>query len=364
MIGMIIGGSGARVQNVVAKNGSSFDPVIQVSDADQFTLDGVKIPFGQVSGVDVVRGTGFTSATKPRGHISNVQINGSGVTTYCFRVRSTGTQKDYWLDIVNLEVDLSDANGIEIDDVEGVSIFNFRALLCQRHGLYVNDAKRCRFSGMVEASGLETNNTYDNIHVTGTSSANWFSLHSFIRPAATNDPRYGMFFDTNTLDNIESSDLRDSGVTADYSDLGTNNRTTDEHLADGGSGGAGADPTVTSQLAVFAFQGDLDSVTIPYQGTSRFVFPFDATILGVTAAVGGGDPTGASILVDVHKNGTTIFTTQANRPEIAVSTDQSAHEVPDVSAVSAGEYITIDIDQVGSTLPGTDLTVIVEWRVA
>jgi len=46
------------------------------------------------------------------------------------------------------------------------------------------------------------------------------------------------------------------------------------------------------------------------------------TIRAVRASVNTA-PTGAAIRVDVNKNGTTIFTTQGNRPNIAVSTNTS-----------------------------------------
>lgn len=84
------------------------------------------------------------------------------------------------------------------------------------------------------------------------------------------------------------------------------------------------------------------------------------TITGVRASAGTA-PTGASIIVDVNKNGTTIFTTQGNRPTIAISGNTSGNVTNmDVTTVAAGEYLTVDIDQVGSTIAGADLTVQVE----
>jgi hypothetical protein len=58
----------------------------------------------------------------------------------------------------------------------------------------------------------------------------------------------------------------------------------------------------------------------------------------------------------VNKNGSTIFTTQANRPTI-VSGALTSVSVPDVTTWANGDYLTVDIDQVGSTTPGTDLQV-------
>lgn len=110
-------------------------------------------------------------------------------------------------------------------------------------------------------------------------------------------------------------------------------------------------------VAVFTRTGVLTIGT----GVSRWRFPFAASLLGVSAAVGVA-PTGTSIIVDVNKNGTTIFTTQANRPTIPISTFHSGTEdVPDVTTIVAGDYLTIDRDQVGSTIAGEELTIFIRY---
>lgn len=100
-----------------------------------------------------------------------------------------------------------------------------------------------------------------------------------------------------------------------------------------------------------------------YTGITRFPFPFAASILGVSLSVATA-PTGAAILVDVNRNGTTIFTTQGNRPTIAVSAFATAAEVTNmnVTAIAAGDYITFDIDQVGSTITGGELTAVLRYQ--
>lgn len=80
------------------------------------------------------------------------------------------------------------------------------------------------------------------------------------------------------------------------------------------------------------------------------------TILGAWAAVGTA-PTGATLIVDVNKNGTTIFTTQSARPTIAISGNSTTLSTPAVTTLADGDYITVDVDQVGSTVAGADLTV-------
>lgn len=83
-------------------------------------------------------------------------------------------------------------------------------------------------------------------------------------------------------------------------------------------------------------------------------------ILSVRASVGLA-PTGASLIIDINIDGTTIFTTQANRPTIAASGNTSGKVINmDVSTVPVNSYLTVDIDQIGSTIAGSDLTVQIE----
>lgn len=68
-------------------------------------------------------------------------------------------------------------------------------------------------------------------------------------------------------------------------------------------------------------------------------------------------PTGAALICDVNKNGVTIFTTQANRPQVAVGAASGTSATPDVTTWLPGDTLTVDVDQVGSTAAGGVLTV-------
>lgn len=68
-------------------------------------------------------------------------------------------------------------------------------------------------------------------------------------------------------------------------------------------------------------------------------------------------PTGAALIVDVNKNGTTIFTTQTNRPQIAIGATEGNTTTIEVSGLVKGDDITFDIDQIGSTIAGGALVV-------
>lgn len=84
---------------------------------------------------------------------------------------------------------------------------------------------------------------------------------------------------------------------------------------------------------------------------------FAWTVVSVRASVGTA-PVGQSIIVDVNVNGVTIFTTQANRPAITAATNSSGKVTNmDIVTVNDGDYLTVDIDQVGTTTSGSDITV-------
>jgi hypothetical protein len=70
-------------------------------------------------------------------------------------------------------------------------------------------------------------------------------------------------------------------------------------------------------------------------------------------------PTGATLIVDVSENGTTLFTTQSNRPTIAISGFTDSSTTIENASWDNDNYLTMDIDQVGSTVAGSDLTVTV-----
>lgn len=119
--------------------------------------------------------------------------------------------------------------------------------------------------------------------------------------------------------------------------------------ADGAPGPEGL-PGV-SLIVPFSVGGLIGATTY----TMRLYVDRDCTITGVRASV-GSSPTGSSIIVDVLKNGTTIFTGGTDRPTITVggNTDTGT---PAVTDLVAGDYLTVTVVQVGSTYAGADLVV-------
>jgi hypothetical protein len=123
-------------------------------------------------------------------------------------------------------------------------------------------------------------------------------------------------------------------------------------VTDAGSGEATVTISAGAVVIPFSHAGN----AVVGSGTMRYYVDQTWTISTVRASVNVA-PTGAAILVDVNKNGTTIFTTQANRPEIAVSTNTDVSGTPNVTSLASGDYLTVDIDQIGSTIAGADLVV-------
>jgi hypothetical protein len=135
---------------------------------------------------------------------------------------------------------------------------------------------------------------------------------------------------------------------------------TDDNLVVAGTLTVTGSVTGADDIAPFGTEGTLTVRT----GKGRFRLPFNATIVGVSAAVDTA-PTGSAIVLDVNKNGTTIFTNQANRPTIAANTNAAAEVTNmDITALATGDYLTVDIDQIGSTVAGADLTVFLRYRKA
>jgi hypothetical protein len=89
--------------------------------------------------------------------------------------------------------------------------------------------------------------------------------------------------------------------------------------------------------------------------TSQAIFaaPYAMTIKSVFAHVGTA-PTGSSILVDINKNGVSILLSTLS---IAASSKNSSVDTPNTTSLAQQDEITVDIDQVGATVAGKDLTV-------
>lgn len=112
----------------------------------------------------------------------------------------------------------------------------------------------------------------------------------------------------------------------------------------------------TYQVQVFTVPGTLSVGT----GRAKFYIPGPITIGNIRASVGTA-PLGSDLIVDVNKNGTTIFTTQTSRPKIFAGQTLASTSTPNITQLTTGDYLTVDIDQIGSLNPGADLSVQIEF---
>lgn len=112
------------------------------------------------------------------------------------------------------------------------------------------------------------------------------------------------------------------------------------------------DPVVKGML-LFTLSGTLQVFTGALR--VRNEFPVNKTITKVHIEV-KDIPLGQAIIVDIHNNGTTIFTTQSNRPQIAAGNAYGESTTIEDDAWDVDDYLTMDIDQVGTT-PGGYLVV-------
>lgn len=81
------------------------------------------------------------------------------------------------------------------------------------------------------------------------------------------------------------------------------------------------------------------------------------TIRSVRASVGTA-PTGADLVVDINRNGSTIFASSGDQPTITDGATTSGKVTSmATTTVNDGDRITIDVDQIGSSTAGSDLVV-------
>lgn len=95
----------------------------------------------------------------------------------------------------------------------------------------------------------------------------------------------------------------------------------------------------------------------------RWIAPFSGHIVSANAVVGTA-PTGAALVVDVLKEGVSVFGSNA-KPTVAISgteSDPATGEADQsVSRFVEGDTISLSVTQVGSTVAGSDLDVVVQF---
>jgi hypothetical protein len=96
------------------------------------------------------------------------------------------------------------------------------------------------------------------------------------------------------------------------------------------------------------------SLAVSTDFSSEFTIKYDLTFNDVTLRVKTA-PTGAAVIIDIKKNGTSIFSTKPQIADGALTGGSGA--VFSSTTVTSGDVLTFDVNQVGSTVPGQDLTI-------
>jgi len=111
-------------------------------------------------------------------------------------------------------------------------------------------------------------------------------------------------------------------------------------------------------LAGYIANADTASTTTP---AILIPCPKGGTISAVRVKCGANQTCGAtSLIVDIHKipvanantdgQGTTMYTTQGNRPTISNSNMYTNATLPDVTTFAAGDYLAVYVDQAGTSV--------------
>jgi len=108
--------------------------------------------------------------------------------------------------------------------------------------------------------------------------------------------------------------------------------------------------------AEFSFVGAVTVGDKPF----RWYPPRRSNIRSVAAFLGTA-PSGNSLIVDVKKNGATIFATTANRPTILPGNFFGLSGAPDTKLLEVTDFLTVAVSQIGSGVAGSDLVVQVRF---
>ncbi len=116
--------------------------------------------------------------------------------------------------------------------------------------------------------------------------------------------------------------------------------------------------TAVQTQVTFSVAGALAASTVGvfrWYNTSGRTLTFASAVLAVSVA-----PVTSAVVCDVNVNGTTCFvaSSQANRPSIAAAGFTGSTTTFDsIATITNGQYITVDVDTVGTGTTGSNLTV-------
>jgi hypothetical protein len=83
----------------------------------------------------------------------------------------------------------------------------------------------------------------------------------------------------------------------------------------------------------------------------------------IMGCVSGPGPSGPTCYLDVHKNGTSLWSTQSNRPGIQPGATGATGGAPNTTTIEQGSSLAIDIDSVGSTNAANGISLTLTYMV-
>jgi len=152
-----------------------------------------------------------------------------------------------------------------------------------------------------------------------------------------------------------------------------------------------ADPSTPGANKLHMYAKDKDGVPTLYvindagsiyelsESTPSYIFPLKGTLFTDTLiiqlpviknsiitrafAYANTAPTGANLIFDMNKNGTSIWaSTQANRLTITATNQTGSQTSFDTTALTQDDILSIDVDQTGSTIAGADAVVYLKTK--
>jgi hypothetical protein len=109
-------------------------------------------------------------------------------------------------------------------------------------------------------------------------------------------------------------------------------------------------------LAEFTFVGPISTGDKAF----RWYPPHQTRIRSVALSLGTA-PVGAEFIVNVKKNGTSVFSSASLYPRILAGQFTGVSGLPTTSMLETTDYLTVEVVQVGSTVAGSDLLVQVRF---
>ena len=233
---------------------------------------------------------------------------------------------------------LAVGSGIFVTDCVDISVRGNHVYQSDLHGIeIVNTVDSIISDNRIVDPGQVTDNTQDGIILTN--SDRNFLYGNKVTPEIATSPRYGINISTSTSDDNRVG-FNDVDADADYGTGAINDAGT-------GTRRVNAQPHLLNVGGVLVIGTGLSEVPMLQPGR----------VVGIRARVSTA-PTGAAILVDLDKNNVTMYTTQGNRPTIADAAKDSGNAtLPDITEFVAGDYLSLNVDQIGSTIAGSDLVV-------